>query len=120
MALRGTGRSLGFSIEGSARARSADGRTITKGVVRHCAITHVAVNKGSDMHAFLKSLSAMEEIDQPTLEKAWRTFAQDLLDGPRKKQGGLTKAQATNEVTRMYPGLSRDTASRVVAVIWRM
>lgn len=83
LALAGTGRQLGFSIEGSAKARSADGRTVLKSVVTHCAVTHKPVNAGTTASVFLKALGDVDaaQLDTAQLERAWDAFAKALSLG---------------------------------------
>lgn len=56
-ALQGTGKSLGFSIEGSINQRQGlGGKIIGKASVRHVAITHQPVNQGTTLEALVRSL----------------------------------------------------------------
>ena len=56
-ALQGTGKSLGFSIEGSINQRQGlGGKVIGKASVRHVAITHQPVNQGTSLEALVRSL----------------------------------------------------------------
>lgn len=58
-ALQGTGKSLGFSIEGTIdRRQGPGGRDIGKARVRHVAITHQPVNQGTTLEALVRSISA--------------------------------------------------------------
>lgn len=57
--LENTPRSLGFSIEGTVKARSPRNKNIvTKAVVRNVAITHCPVNTGTEMLTLAKAMTA--------------------------------------------------------------
>lgn len=90
--LKGTGRSLGFSIEGKIRQRQGPGgRVIGKASIQHVAVTHCPVNSETHLMPLLRSLSAIEaletyEISEPT-DKALTTCTnapserEDLVGG---------------------------------------
>lgn len=60
--LEGTGRSLGFSIEGKIVDREGPGqRVVSKAEIAHCAITHVPVNTDSRLMTLVRSMQAAEE-----------------------------------------------------------
>lgn len=59
--LEGTGRRLGFSIEGKIEKRTgAGGKIIARAKVRNVAITHCPVNAGTSLQALSKALVAAE------------------------------------------------------------
>ncbi len=61
-ALQGTGKSLGFSIEGAIdRRQGPGGKIIGKARVRHVAITHQPVNQGTTLEALVRSISAAQK-----------------------------------------------------------
>jgi hypothetical protein len=67
-ALQGTPRQLGFSIEGSVRARDPrNPKRVTKAVVKHVAITHCPVNLGTELEVLAKALTAGHGIDSSEL-----------------------------------------------------
>ncbi len=149
LALKNTPRKLGFSIEGRSRARSQDGKTVIKSMVRHCAITHMPVNAGSGLTAFMKALSLAEHAAPEDIERAWITFAKSITvgeadsiivpagpltgegvarltsrrDAPgkrrRRKPISISKAQAVEYVLDRCPGLSNEKARRIVEIIER-
>lgn len=56
-ALVGTGRSLGFSVEGGVLERDAlDAKTVNRAIVKQIAITRVPVNPNTTLEAMAKSL----------------------------------------------------------------
>lgn len=146
-ALAGTDRQLGFSIEGNARARSEDGKTILKSVVTHCAITHKPVNAGTTASVFLKALVDVEAARPDQLDRAWAAFSKALTMGepspppvslePKAGEGAarvmsrrdeprgkrqrrrrvLSKAQAVDAIVDRVPGMTREKAARVLRVI---
>lgn len=146
-ALEGTDRRLGFSVEGSARLRSDDGKTILKSVVTHCAVTHKPVNAGTTASVFLKALVDVEAANPAQLDRAWDAFAKALSmgepspppvspepktgegaarvmsrrDEPRAKRKRrarqMTKAQAIDAIVDRYPGMTKAKAARVLAAI---
>ena len=61
LALQGTGRALGFSVEGSIQKRIGRGnKTIAKALVRNVAITNCPVNSDSRLDILTKSLYAVQ------------------------------------------------------------
>lgn len=61
-ALQGTGRSLGFSVEGSISRRAGpDAKLVTKATVRNVAITGCSVNNDTNLEILAKSLDAFEK-----------------------------------------------------------
>ena len=57
-AMQGSGRSLGFSIEGHVEERSGPGnRTISKARIQNVAITHVPCNPDARLEVLLRSVS---------------------------------------------------------------
>jgi hypothetical protein len=70
-ALQKTGRSLGFSVEGSIQRRIGPLRkTIAKAKVRNVAITNCPVNSDSKLEILAKSLEAVEASEPDVVEKA--------------------------------------------------
>lgn len=58
-ALVGTGRCLGFSVEGKVEERrGSSGQAIAKARIQHCAITHQPVNQDSRLEVLLRSLAS--------------------------------------------------------------
>ncbi len=61
-ALKGTGRNLGFSIEGRITGRTGyNNKTVTSAIVRNIAITECPVGYGTGMVTLAKSLAAAQE-----------------------------------------------------------
>jgi len=61
--LKGTGRKLGFSLEGSVRQReNYDGKKVVKAVVRNVAVTNCPINDDSELQCLEKSLTAIENM----------------------------------------------------------
>lgn len=119
-ALQNTPRALGFSVEGKARLRSEDGKTVMKGIVRNAAITHMPVNARSRLDVFLKSLAAASQVDPEDVERAWDAFEKALTHQAiaRRNYSTLTHAEAVEEVRTRYPAISRKKARRIVEVIF--
>lgn len=139
LALRGTPRALGFSLEGKWLARSADKRVVTKAEVYNAAVCAAPKNVDSTLALFTKALDASPD----QLEEAWGAFAKALglgepspnlpegpvnaeeaarilaiRDQPRgKRKKRLSKAEAINFVLGRYPDLSMNKARRIVEVI---
>lgn len=95
-ALQGTGRNLGFSVEGSILKRLGRGnRTIAKAKVRNVAITNCPVNSDSRLDILAKSLTVMEETDEPF----WKALGMGTGGGagpatqPAGPQTGATAGQ---------------------------
>lgn len=64
--LQGTGRSLGFSIEGGILERDPmDSSNLARALVRNIAVTHCPVNPETELRLLAKSLSAGGAIDNP-------------------------------------------------------
>ena len=62
--LADTPRSLGFSIEGTVKARSPRNKNIvTRAIVRNVAITHCPVNTGTELLTLAKAMTAGHAID---------------------------------------------------------
>lgn len=114
IALRNTPRKLGFSIEGRSRARSQDGKTVIKSMVRHCAITHMPVNAGSGLSAFMKAISVAEAAKPEDLERAWLMFAESISAGSFAKS--ITVGEADSIIVPTGPltgeGVARLTSRR--------
>lgn len=61
-AMSGTGRSLGFSIEGTINKRSGPlGNIIARAGVKHIAITHQPVNEGTSLMTLVRSLASVNK-----------------------------------------------------------
>lgn len=123
LALKGTPRSLHFSVEGKVRALSPDQKYVVKAIVRNCAITAHPVNaNGVNARLFMKALDLSAGAEREDLERAWDAFAKaldvrsDAVGGAAPKTN-LSRAQAVDVVVARYPGISRQTAKRVVAAI---
>jgi hypothetical protein len=64
--LKGSGRSLGFSVEGKILKRSAlDKTVVTKALVRNIAVTHCPVNTETELNLLAKALFAGSAITNP-------------------------------------------------------
>lgn len=88
-ALQNTGRSLGFSVEGSVQRRTgADNRTIAKATVRNVAITGCPVNDSAKMEILAKSLEIVEAAEPSEIEKALTVGTQAPGAAPAGKKTG--------------------------------
>lgn len=67
--LQGTGRRLGFSVEGAITKRQGAGnRIIARANVRNCAITNCPVNTDAKMEILARSLDAIEKSANANME----------------------------------------------------
>jgi hypothetical protein len=94
-ALQGTGRHLGFSVEGAVQKRiGRNRRTIAKALVRNVAITNCPVNTDSRLDILAKSLMAVETAEPTDLEKALGMGTTGgVLAHPAGPQSGATAGQ---------------------------
>lgn len=94
-ALQGTGRSLGFSVEGGIQKRvGPNKKTIAKAKVRNVAITNCPVNDDSRLDILAKSLMAVEQADDGALIKALGMGTTNgALSHPAGPQSGETAGQ---------------------------
>jgi len=93
-ALQGTGRHLGFSVEGSVLKRSGKNRrTIAKAKVRNVAITNCPVNTDSRLDILAKSLQAVEDNDNELLRALGMGTTGGPLTQPAGPQIGATAGQ---------------------------
>ena len=64
-ALKGTGRSLGLSVEGVVQQRGGnDGKVVTKALVRNVAVTHAPVNTDCSLELVAKSLQVFDHAEK--------------------------------------------------------
>jgi hypothetical protein len=122
--LKGSGRSLGFSIQGSYLSRDPlDPKVVTKAVVKHIAITAVPVNSETELRLLAKALSAGSAIVNPgasagggfplrreSLGSMIKVAGSpdDLLvlyARPKKKKRGLSEKEGREALRRRYPNL---------------
>jgi hypothetical protein len=69
--LQGTGRTLGFSVEGNIVKRTGlSNKTIAKAKIRNVAITACPVNPQAEMQVLARSLQAAEDLAQEEARKA--------------------------------------------------
>lgn len=113
-------RRIGFSVEGGIQRRQgADGRTVSKAVVRHVAITHCPVNTHAQLNALAKALMAGGDVARPSggpaPGNAFALRTESLESAPadkkKKRKRRLSKSQA---ITRLLDrGYSVAAAERV-------
>lgn len=93
-ALQGTGRRLGFSVEGAIQKRMGPGKkTIAKASVRNVAITNCPVNTDSRLEVLARSLTAFENADEVEFAKALEIVAE--ASATRALQKALTAGTPT-------------------------
>ena len=101
LALQGTGRSLGWSIEGRVlRREGPDRKTIANAAVKHVALTAVPVNTDTQLDILAKSMRIAEEAP----EAAWLDLLEKALSmgpatGPAAPVGPVTGEGAGQIVT---------------------
>ena len=95
LALQGTGRSLGFSVEGSIQRRiGRNNKTVAKALVRNVAITNCPVNSDSRLDILSKSLQAVQNSEDPILKAlGMGTATAPPLSHPAGPQSGATAGQ---------------------------
>ena len=102
-ALKNTGRSLGFSVEGNITKRQGRLRkTIAEAVVKNVAITHCPVNLDSRLEILGKSLLAIENgsfQDQHDIELIRKALAMGAATGIRPPEGPTTGEGAGQIIT---------------------
>ncbi len=105
-AMQGSGKSLGFSIEGHVEQRSGPGnRTIAKARIQNVAITHVPCNPDARLEVLLRSVQAMngEAFDKAltvgggALAVAQEGFAVPMIDAKTPEATPPTGLQLTRE-----------------------
>jgi hypothetical protein len=121
--LKGSGRSLGFSIQGSYLSRDPlDPKVVTKAVVKHIAITAVPVNSETELRLLTKALSAGSAIVNPgasagggfplrreslgsKIKVAGSPDDLLVLYARPKKKKGLSEKEGREALRRRYPNL---------------
>lgn len=139
--LKGTGRSLGYSVEGAVIKRDGPktvmkkgpdgsmqlvGNRVVKAVVRNVAITGCPVQTSSQLSLLAKSLQA-EIAEEEAVGKALTVGTPDnpgsgapLVeeslegDGKKKKKKKLTDVEALQTVRKSFPGIGLMDAARIV------
>jgi len=111
-ALQGTGRSLGFSVEGVIKQRtgpktvlkkSPDGRPqyvgkrIAKALVRNVAVTNCPVNVEAGLELLQRSITAVEHAEPDELEARVATLEKALSMGPPPAGNAAPTGPATGE-----------------------
>lgn len=111
-ALQGTGRSLGFSVEGVIKQRVGPktvlkkgpdgqphyvGKRIAKALVRNVAITNCPVNVEAGMELLQRSLTAVEHAEPDDLEARISTLEKALTMGPPPAGNAAPTGPATGE-----------------------
>lgn len=111
-ALQGTGRRLGYSVEGVIKSRTGPrtilkkgpdgreqwvGKRIAKALVRNVAITNCPVNTQAGMEILQRSLRAAEECDPDSLEARLTVVEKALAMGPAPPGGVTPPGPATGE-----------------------
>jgi hypothetical protein len=93
-ALQGTGRHLGYSVEGSIQKRLGHKKkTIAKARVRNVAITNCPVNNDSRLDILAKSLVAVEQAEEPVLKALGMGTTGGVLAHPAGPQVGAEAGQ---------------------------
>lgn len=96
LALQGTGRHLGYSVEGGIQRRAGkDKKVIAKAKVRNVAITHCPVNDGSRLDILAKSLLAVEAAEPDPVEKA---LSMGTESGPTEQPAGPKTGEGAGQV----------------------
>lgn len=104
----GSGRALGFSIEGKIGARKGqDRKVIAQAQVHNVAITHCPVNADTRLLTLVKSLQ------NPTL-------AEEPAAPVIRQPAALSAGAAVDLVLQHYPQISVDTAARIVSLASRL
>lgn len=131
--LEGSGRSLGFSIEGKILERDgADRSVVTKAIVKNIAVTHCPVNAETELRTLSKAMIAGSAITNPGAApgSGFALRAEDLdpetkitefaspLSG--KADGGVTLDAWMKEIRRRRPELSKAQARAVWNLAARM
>ena len=131
--LEGTGRSLGFSVEGTIVERAIDdAKRITKARVRNIAVTHCPVNPDTELVVLSKALSSgtglsatdaipgsgaplrAESLDP---EIKYLTYGEPAKARKKKsKKRPLTEQQAVKVLKSIYPRMSAETAQWIYAL----
>lgn len=133
--LEGTGRALGFSVEGTIVERAIDdSKKITKAKVRNIAVTHCPVNPDTELVILSKALSSgtglpateaipgsgaplrVESLDP---EIKYLTYGGPGPSKTRKKKAKkqpLTEQQAVKVLKSIYPRMSDNTARWIYAL----
>lgn len=109
-ALQKTGRSLGFSVEGTVHRRiGADKRTIAKATVRNVAITGCPVNDDAKMAILTKSLEAVAAAEPSELEKALTVGTSTPGAAPAGKKTGEGAGQVLGKESLEHDEVDTDT-----------
>ncbi len=130
----GSGRKLGFSVEGSIAERDPDDpKKVRKAVVREVAITKCPVNTHTSLSVLAKSLAVGTNPPPsgPTTDAS--VLAPEALEGvkpsrpsakdskkKRKVKQRMNKSEAVDFLLSIRPGMTRTLAERVVeyAIRW--
>lgn len=116
----GSGRRLGFSVEGNILERdAADPRTVRRAIVREIAVTRTPVNDQTDLRVLAKSLvvgTPAAPGNAAPLQVESLESKEDPEDQKKKKRKAraLTKSQWIGELMRRDPRVTYDFARRVV------
>ncbi len=124
----GSGRKLGFSVEGAILERDPDDpKTVRKAVVREVAITKCPVNDKASMSVLAKSLSAgsggpgsgsgvpgaMAPISRESLEAQIAPRPEAEEDEKKKRKKRMRKSDAVAFLMGRNPGVTHDLAERI-------
>lgn len=111
-ALQGTGRKLGYSVEGVIKSRTGPrtilkkgpdgreqwvGKRVAKALVRNVAITNCPVNTQAGMEILQRSLRAAEQCDPDDIEARITVIEKALAMGPAPPGGTTPAGEATGE-----------------------
>jgi len=135
--LQGTGRSLGFSVQGNVQQRDVLNKNkVVKAVVKHVAITGCPVSNDTGLQVLCKSLTRVKEemekaldvgnaVDNPGPSPGQGFAARtESLEGctkntsykgkKKKKKKKVTKSEAVQLILEAEPNLTLRTAQSVV------
>jgi len=113
----GSGRKLGFSVEGSILKRDPkNSKIVRKAEVREVAITRCPVNTETSLDVLAKSLSVSIPAGEPGSAEPLQTEALEGVDDDEKKKRKrkLTKGAAVELLLAIRPGFSRAFATQIV------
>lgn len=111
LALQGTGRHLGYSVEGSIQRRIGVGKkTVAKAKVRNVAVTNCPVNTDSRLDVLAKSLLVVESAEPDFLEKA---LGMGTTTGPVSQPSGPQSGATAGQVLATE-SLERGKQARLV------
>ncbi len=108
----GSGRKLGFSVEGSILDRDPrDPKIVRKAQVREVAVTRRPINTKTSLDVLAKSLAVGTPAGEPGSATA---LEPEALEGVKKKRKKLRKGAAVELLLAIRPGIGRPFATQIV------